>query len=151
MMNQPTFNDAEGRTWRLRLTTGRSREILETTGIDFGKIHDGQVFCDLTTSDEKLAQVLWILCEKQAGSVTPEEFAESLDGNALDSAMEALVEATILFTRAPIRGAVEKVIRKTMEAQSQAMKTVENWVETNSATMIAQVTQAAETALTSGA
>ena len=145
----PTFQDAENHEWTLRLTKGRSRAILETCGIDFGQIHDGKVFVDLTTSDEKLAQVLWILCEAQAQTrgITPEEFAELLDGDTLDAAMEAVVEATISFTRRPIRAAVEKVIRKTIEAQAAGMKTVENWIETNSETLIEQVTTAAENAL----
>jgi hypothetical protein len=150
----PKFKDAENREWTLRITKGRSRAILETCGIDFGQIHDGQVFVELTTSDENLAQVLWILCEKQAEAkgITPEDFAEALDGDALDTAMEAMVDATILFTRRPIRGAVERVIRKTMEAQAAGMKTVESWVEANGDEVIAKAKAAAEKALsTSGA
>jgi hypothetical protein len=153
-MDLPRFKDAENREWTLRLTTGRNRVILDTCGIDFGQIHDGKVFFDLQTSDDKLAQVLWILCEKQAESrrVTPEDFADSLDGDALDSAMEALIEATILFTRRPIRAAVEKVIRQTMEAQIAGMQTIENWVDANGEQVIAQAKAAAEKALsTSGA
>src|SRR4051794_668325 len=112
----PSFNDAMGRTWNLNLTIGRCREIRDTSGIDFGDTKNGGGFLELAVNTEKFVQVLWILIEKQADAlkVTPDDFAESLDGDALDRAGEALNEAIVRFSPAVMRPAMEKAINKTL-------------------------------------
>jgi len=146
----PQFTDAAGRVWNLQLTIGRAREIHSVTGIDFTNVHDGQVFIELGGNPETFAQVLWLLCEKQAAihrpPVTPDDFADGLNGAALDAAREAILEATISFIQAPLRGAAETVIRKTLEAQSRAMEEIKGWAETAGDRMVAAAGVAAREA-----
>lgn len=145
----PTFRDAKDREWSLRLTVGNCREIRDTCHIDFGEITDGKCFVELGTSIEKLYQVLWVLCEKQAESrsVTPEDFAESFDGDVLDDAQDALMEAVTLFTRRSMRTAMEKMIRATTKAVPEGMKTLEAWIEANDETLMANVRKETEATL----
>lgn len=146
----PQFKDAAGRTWNLQLSIGRAREIREVTGVDFTNVHDGQLFLELGSNPETFAQVLWLLCEKQAAlarpPVNPEDFADGLNGAALDAAREAIVEATISFIQAPLRGAAAVVIRKTLAAQTLAMEEVKQWAETQGDRMVAAAGVAAREA-----
>lgn len=139
----PEFNDARGRTWRLTLTINKIRVIKATNGVDFGKIHDGKVLMELGTDGEKLAQVLWILCETQAKSinVAPEEFAELLDGDTIDKAGDAIEAAVILFTRAPMRAALREVIATTKSAHQKSLNAVESWAKSQCETIGAQATK----------
>lgn len=129
----PAFKDRDGREWIVAVTIGSAARVKEATGVNFGDIRDGQVFLELGVDPFRFAGVLWTLCEAQAQlrNVTPESFAEALDGDVIDAAMDALVEALILFTRAPMRGAIRKVIAAAMRTQAKTMEAVETWATTN--------------------
>lgn len=145
----PTFKDAAGRTWTLALSIGKARRIKDATAVDFGAVADGRVFLELGADPFKLCAVLFLLCEAQADlqNVTPEAFAEALDGEAIDAAMEALIAAIVLFTRAPMRGAMERVIATTLAAQAKSMEAVERWTEANAERIAETVTNKATEAL----
>ncbi len=142
----PEFNDARGRTWRLTLTINKIRTIKATNGCDFGKIADGKLLMELGTDPERFAQVLWILCETQAKAinVTPEEFAELLDGETIDAAASATIAAVINFTRAPMRAALREVIATTNHAHLKSLNAVESWAKSQSETIGAQAIQETE-------
>src|SRR5262245_843277 len=94
----PGFDDAEGRHWNLRITAGRSIEILETCGIDLSLKKIRKVY-EALEDPKVFVQFLWILIEKQAKALelTPDDFAESLDGDAVEAASEAINEAIVNF------------------------------------------------------
>ena len=141
----PSFRDAEGREWHLSLSIGLARRIKDEVGVDFGQLADGKLLAELGTDPEKLCSALWLMCEKQAErqSVTPEGFAESLDGDAIDGAMEALVEAIVLFTRSHLRNAMRTMFSKTKVAQEKTAKAAETWIETNADQITNQVIEEA--------
>lgn len=150
----PTFRDGAGRVWNLAINIGLARRVRDEMAVDFGQVTDGQLFITLSDSPEKLAGTLWLLVERQAErqSVTPEDFAESLDGDALDGAMEALAEAIILFSRSHQRQAVRTLLKKTMVAQEKIAKAAEEWIEANADRITGEVIDQAITAMpTSGA
>jgi hypothetical protein len=146
---EATFKDAEGRQWHPRLTIGLARKIKDALSIDFTQVADGKLFLALGSDPFKLGATLYMLCETQAEQcgVSPESFAESLDGQAIDDALEALLAAVVLFTRAPMRGAVHNVLTKTIEAEAKAMQAVEKWAEANGAAVADEAVAAAEKAL----
>lgn len=133
----PTFRDAKDRTWNLSLSIGLAKKIRDEVGVDFGNISDGSVFAELATDPYKFAATLWLMVESQAKAkpgreeVTPEDFAEALTGDVLDSASEALVAAILNFTRGLMRPALEKVIEATMVMQKAGMGAVEKWATEN--------------------
>lgn len=122
----PTFKDADGRPWMLRFTLGNAREIQDTIGVDFNDIQSGALIA-VANDLSKLASLLWILCESQADRAGVDEiaFARSLDGDAIDRAVEALQDAIVNFTRGPQRDAIRDVfdaVRKAEAAQIEAAR-----------------------------
>lgn len=153
----PTFRDAKDRTWNLSLSIGLAKKIRDEVGVDFGNISDGSVFAELATDPYKFAATLWLMVESQAKAkpgreeVTPEDFAEALTGDVLDSASEALVAAIINFTRGPMRPAVKSILEATRADQSARMEAVEKWATENRETIREQAMREIESQLsTSG-
>jgi hypothetical protein len=150
-----SFQDCEGRIWQLRFTIGRVREIRDATNVDFANLEDGRVFLQLRNDPERFAQVLWLLIDKQAAArqptVSPTEFIEALDGDALDAAGRAIIEAIISFTPAPKRGALQTAIRDQLEAHAKAMETIREWCEESGRQLVDDAVAATRQALeTSG-
>lgn len=138
-----TFLDSEGREWRLALTIGLCRKIRDEVGVDIGNLKDGQAFLQMAADPYRFAETLWMLCEVQAekANVSPEEFAESLTGDALDGALVALLEAVANFTRAPMRGAVRTMLQTSMEATQKGLEAIAN----DNAARMPQVVEKART------
>lgn len=136
----PSFRDSEGREWRLKLSIAVAQAIRDELGVDFGDLDEGRLFLRLGSNPYQLAQVLWMLCEKQCDreEVSPAEFAEGLDGDSIDAALEALIEATVLFTRRPMRAALRKLVETTRAAQEAGLKTTEDWVAKNGSDLTKQ-------------
>jgi hypothetical protein len=111
------FTDQRGRTWRLELNYSLAKRLRDVTGLDFVNYQDGQALLAIHDNDEKLVQVLWLLCEAQAKetSVAEEEFGVGLGGDALEQALEALEQALINFSRPARRQAVQAIRDKAHE------------------------------------
>ncbi len=60
------FTDERNRTWRLELNYTLAKRLRDVTGLDFVNYQDGKALLAIHDSDEKLVQVLWLLCEPQA-------------------------------------------------------------------------------------
>jgi len=115
--SQSQFVDQRGRTWRLELNYSLAKRLREVTGLDFVNYQDGKALLAIHDSDEKLVQVLWLLCEPQAteASVGEEEFGTGLGGDALEQAIEALEQALINFSRPARRQAMQAIRDKAHE------------------------------------
>lgn len=111
------FVDQRGRTWRLELNYSLAKRLREVTSLDFVNYQDGKALLAIHDSDEKLVQVLWLLCEAQAkeASVGEEEFGAGLGGDALEQAIEALEQALINFSRPARRQAIQAIRDKAHE------------------------------------
>ena len=64
------FTDERNRTWRLELNYSLAKRLRDVTGLDFVNYQDGKALLAIHDSDEKLVQVLWLLCEPQAQAAT---------------------------------------------------------------------------------
>lgn len=116
------FTDAEGRTWKVRITLGDLRP-LKAVGLDVAAIaKDPAGLQDVVADVERYGQVLWTLCEREAAarSIAPEQFAAGFDGPTLFAAAGAIEEALMDFSQPPTvaktfaehrAGAAEKVAR----------------------------------------
>lgn len=120
------FTDTEGRSWHLAFNFGNARSIKDEVGFDVSDLQDGRAFSLLAFDHRRFAQLLWMLCEKQAdrAAVDEQSFAEGFGGDVIDAAMQALEEAVVNFTPARMRSAVQKMIviaGKSMETRGNAL------------------------------
>ena len=112
-----SFIDQRGRTWQLELNYSLAKRLRDVTSLDFVNYQDGQALLAIHDSDEKLVQVLWLLCEPQAValSLVEEEFGGGLGGDALEQALEALEQALLNFSRPARRQAIAAIRDKAHE------------------------------------
>ena len=94
------FRDAEGREWKLSLTVGMVTRLRTDAGFELGKASSADRLGEmLFANPETVARVLWVMIERQAEplGVTPEAFADGLDGPTIEAASTAILEAIIDF------------------------------------------------------
>lgn len=99
-----TFNDRDGREWRLQIGTFTADRIKAATNgrVDFveqGRGTGHNIFSVLANDLQLFGQVLWLMVERQAeeAGISESEFADAFDMDALERAQSALIEATIDF------------------------------------------------------
>ena len=128
-----SFKDINDKTWELRLVIAHLAK-LRAVGFDLDQYTaDGAgLFMLLALPPETLGSVLWVLCEKQADAagVTADDFAERFDGNVIDAAGLALVDAVIDFFpfpgSAPGKVKLKDAARKSWaEAGSRAVEEID--------------------------
>lgn len=118
------FIDSEKREWKLSLNF-RSLERLRDNGCD---LTDPKVVVRLGDDPYQLGAALWCLVEPQAekASVDPDDFAEACaDGEVIESAVTALVNELILFTRPARRPAMTKALAAKRAMEAKAIKAAE--------------------------
>jgi hypothetical protein len=123
-MTRPSFTDRAGRTWFLELNYGLARQIHKDHQVDFANAHNGEALRKLASDDELLVTVLFALVEQQAEAcgVTPEQFAEGLDGATFEQAGEAIGQMIALFTRPTIRPVVEEMLAQGRAGRQAAVE-----------------------------
>lgn len=126
MTDIPTFTDAGGREWRLVLNLGLARRIRDELGVDFGQWSGGTPWLKMATDPFLFGAVLYAMCESQAQrmDVTPEEFGEAITGEVAEAARQALDEAVVLFSPAPMRPAMKKMLTGAKQTLEQGLTRV---------------------------
>lgn len=156
-----SFQDTRNREWRLALNFSLAKRLRDVTGLDFVNYQDGKALLAVHDSDERLVQVLWLMCEAQANEsgVTEEEFGSGLGGDALEQAIGALEEALVNFSRPARRQAMQAIRDKAHELVAAQTKLVESKIrspqmtkllETKLAEASSQIDRQIEQASTSG-
>lgn len=95
----PSFKDNAGREWLLKLDAPLIRAVRQDCdGLDLAGF-DGKQFTRLSDDPCLLVDCLWVLCRKQAESrsISAEQFAESLVGDAIERATAAMLESIADF------------------------------------------------------
>jgi hypothetical protein len=108
-----SFRDGEGRTWSVRITIGLLPKLREA-GFAVGDLKGADGWEGLA-DPERLGRVLWVLVGEQAekAGLTPEAFADGIDGPAIYAAHDAIMGAVADFTRPP---AVAQAIKTRLPA-----------------------------------
>lgn len=90
----PTFKDANGREWLVKLDGPKIGEVRKTCGVDLAAI-DGSAAEKLRDDPCLLVDSLWVICKSQAQSqsITSAQFGEALVGDSIEFATEALIDA----------------------------------------------------------
>lgn len=99
----PKFVDCEKREWELRLTLGLLPKLRDA-GFDIkSKPAEPGGIGSLADDPERFGRVLFTLCEAQAKEkgISPEQFADGFDGEAIYAATVALWDAIVRFTQPP--------------------------------------------------
>lgn len=123
----PTFTDSKNRSWRIELNGGLARRLKQEEQLDFFNAWDGKAFAALAQSEEKLIDALWLCCEEQAQAkqIDTAAFACGFaSGDVFQQAIDALIEAVVLFTPPAKRPAVEAARAKTREALAEGIDAV---------------------------
>src|SRR5579885_3157412 len=129
-MSPQEFQDVKGRTFRAAVsltTAARLREI----GFDVNKMGEPDFWVRLAEDPELLGKVLWLMVEPSATvqGVTPEDFGNSLEGDAIYAASQAMREALLSFCQPGVRPALRNLLEKGKAAQQIAIEQLANEVE----------------------
>lgn len=123
----PAFKDSSGREWLVRLSAPLINDVRKELDTDLVSLSD-PVFPKLLDF-ALLVNVLWVLVRKQASAagITDIQFGESLVGDSLDGATEALVDAVLDFFPLRIRQTMRALANQDAATKNAAM---ELWTET---------------------
>jgi hypothetical protein len=94
-----TWSDSAGRDWVVNVTVTTIRRVKELVDVNLLDVFDGKLFARLLTDPVALVESFYAICQPQAEAraVTYEQFVDSMTGDGLDRAFEALTDALICF------------------------------------------------------
>ena len=127
------FMDTKKRRWPVALTVGDIRRIRTATGVDLLSLFDEKstALMELQTDLQLLLDVLFEATRKarEAKGVDDEEFADSLDADCAESAVNALLEALVDFFPSARRAALRAALAASNRAIETACKTATKQIE----------------------
>lgn len=127
------FKDVNGDEWSLHLDVTVVRQIRSELGVDLHAMDEGTI-TSLTADDEKLVDVLSVVCQEQIKKreLDAKGFASCLLGDVLDDACDALVNELVFISRRSRSAVVAKAWEKTKAAENlmteKAMQMLESGV-----------------------
>lgn len=122
------FADAAGREWPLNITFGMAGELKSDANFDLGAPNN-ETFGRVLYSDPfGLVKVLWVIIRRDAEKlgVTNDQFLEAMDGETLDLACDALMEALSDFIHRRRSATVKARLPELMAAVDKAHEKVTN-------------------------
>lgn len=120
------FTDLTGREWVLELNRGKMLRIRTELDVDFGNVEQfGKVWAKLLADDDLLVDVIWATLADRRGALTLDQFQNALDGQVLEAAKDALLEAVFFFTQPGKRALIRKATSALMTAYRQAIAEAE--------------------------
>lgn len=125
-----TFNDADGRTWRVRVSVDTKRRLkADAVALDLSELVDGKkliALCErLSTDVEFLVDVLFVVVEDQARDygLGPREFAAAMLGDPIFEAARVLVAAILdFFPQARARDAARAIVEKAWQVATKTQR-----------------------------
>jgi len=119
----PSFKDSAGREWLVRIDVAAIRRVRSKYGIDLANVFGDEAETAKLQSDVcATVDVIHELVIDQATTlgVTPEQFGQSLSGDALEAACEAFVGAALDFLPQSKRRLLQQIVDGQREIQTQA-------------------------------
>jgi hypothetical protein len=118
-----SFADAKGQTWTIEINVASLARVRAVTGLDLTKLVDRQadLFSKLAGDLFVLFDVLAELLRPQleAKGMTAEQFGESLDEEAAERAVTALIEGILDFFQEGKRMLLKRALAKVTQAAQQ--------------------------------
>jgi hypothetical protein len=118
----PTFKDANGREWLVKLDGPKIGEVRKLLGVDLAAT-DGSASEKLRDDPVLLVDTLWVVCRGQAaaGGVSSAQFGEALVGDPIETATEALIDAINDFFPSRRREALKTLTAQTKKTREAGM------------------------------
>ncbi len=126
-----SFQDNQGRRYTIKIDAPTITEIRESLDVNLAD-KTGQAFEELAEDPVKLVNCLYLLCMAQADThgITDRQFGESLTGDAIEHATDAMCEAIRLFfprrTRSLLRALSDTREKMEEAATRMAMERIED-------------------------
>jgi hypothetical protein len=107
------FKDANSREWVLRVNVNVLRRVRDRTDEDLTRVIETDFLQRVSRDPVLFGSILYALVEDQAikAGVDEAEFLSGLEGDAMESAGNAFMEALVAFFPNPRRALMEKVLR----------------------------------------
>lgn len=132
-----TFQDSNGRVWAVNINVGTLKRVRALCGVDLYNIlsfegKDTGLLEQLANDPILLVDVIYAVCKDEADrlGITAEAFGESMAGDAIVNATNALLDDLVDFFPAAKRMVLNRIMNATrryqMAAEKQLMRQVEN-------------------------
>lgn len=129
------FVDNKGESWDTRIDVSVIRRVRQEHGIDLSKILSSQEQTAALSDDiVLLVDVLYAVCKPTADNrlIDAEAFAMRLSGNAIESAIDSLMQSIIDFFPQSRSKILRQIWDKTKEIQQvqieQVQQSVSEWI-----------------------
>lgn len=95
----PSFSDATGRTWDVRVDVGAVKRALDLAKVDLRVIESGKTMAEIALDPLKLVATLHAVLKPQvdAAGLSEEQFAALFAGDLLEEAAKALMDGIVDF------------------------------------------------------
>lgn len=123
------FKDENGKDWLIRIDVSAIKRVRSIVGVDLMQIVDPKsALAEELDDPVKLADVLFVLCSKQAeeASVSDEDFGKLLAGDVLANAQRAMLEELAdFFPEGPRRMLILRGLKAVERIKGRTMKLIE--------------------------
>lgn len=122
-IDAPLIEEVRAGTCEIEHCRHRPKRDIECEAVDLASA-DGKAMDVLGEDPVLLVRVLWILCRKQAdqAGIAPAQFGESLAGESLFDATDALAEAIADFSHGPKKALVKALWAKSTKLTDLGLK-----------------------------
>jgi len=122
------FSDTTGAAYECRVTVATYLQLKTELQVDLNDIGKGDLLDRLSQDVQLLVDVVWLIAKPPDG-VTKDAFLAALDGETLEAAFHAVLDAIIDFfppaKRGPLRNLMEKIRKVETIVNERAMLAVE--------------------------
>jgi hypothetical protein len=125
------FKDNLDRDWAVSVDVAAIKRVRSMVDVDLLEAVGGDLLEKLSGDPVLLCDVIWALVQPQAGSrnVTDEDFGQSMGGDALENATDALLEELTAFFPSPRRRVLAKALGKLKSFEAKAISLAEKKLE----------------------
>ena len=147
------FTDNKERSWTLSLNIATAKKVKDAVSFDLLSEDVGEMVGRLAVEPVLLCDVIFILVSDQAArnNITDEDFGESMAGEAIGKATEALLDEIVDFFPPRKRKVLRMALDKMEEAEDLLMTRAEDLISSKTAEeIVEEVINAAEDGSSSG-
>jgi hypothetical protein len=116
------FKDSQGREWTIDVTIGQIKRVRDLVKVNLYALFQEEAK-RLFSDPVLLVDTLYVLCQQQAEArkMSDEDFGRIFEGDVLEAAANALLEAVLDFFPSSRRTILRATVDKSNELASQAM------------------------------
>lgn len=137
-----TWTDSAGQDWVIAVNIATARRVKELAGVDLLDVFDGSMLARLAVDPATLVEVLYGLCSKKADErdLSYEQFAERAIGDALETAIPAIVQAITDFFPSGRREVLRRLWERVRTADQAAVNLLAKKIQSEAVTEVIQRT-----------